>query len=197
MIESWLFIFAVFMVLIVPDSRNVILADSAYQQGVWKALKFIPIEVLSYFYGISFWALILHLGLPVWPLFLHILHLASVLYVIWWVRHLWQISSMEPFYLKRAKPKSTHIFLTILKNPKTILFSSGIFPFETWSSFENYIGVLTIFCICFVICSLFWMCFGRNLLLGKIRGVSANHYYKGSALLLILGISPIFLSFLK
>jgi len=194
-IESWFFIFAVVMVLLVPDSSNAILANSAHQHGILKTLKFLPIGILSYFYGISLWALIVHLGLPVWPVLLHILHVCSGLYVICLACHLWKISQLEEHHLKFLELKSKHIFLTILKNPKTILFSIGIFPFKTWDSFENYIWVLIVFCVCWIFCSLFWMYFGRDLLSGKIRGISANHYYKGSALLLMFGMLPVFFGF--
>lgn len=195
MIESWLFVFAIIMVLLIPDSSNAMLANSAHQQGILKTLKFIPIGILSYFYGISLWALIVHLGLPIWPVLLHILHVCSGLYVIWLASHLWKISQLEKHRLKYPELKSKHIFLTILKNPKTILFAIGIFPFETWDSFENYVWVLAVFCACLALCSLFWMYFGRDLLSGKIKGMSANHYYKGSALLLMFGMLPVFFDF--
>ena len=118
MIESWLFVFAVIMVLLIPDSSNAMLANSAHQQGILKTLKFIPIGILSYFYGISLWALIVHLGLPVWPVLLHILHVCSGMYVIWLASRLWKISQLEKHRLKYPELKSKHIFLTILKNPK-------------------------------------------------------------------------------
>lgn len=196
MIESWLFIFAVIMVLFIPDSSNAILANSAHQQGILKTLTFIPIEILGYFYGISLWALIVHLSLPVWPVLLHILHVGSVLYILWLASRLWKSSQLERYHLRYPQLKSKHLFLTILKNPKTILFAVGIFPFETWDSFENYILVFAVFFLCLIFCSLFGMYFRRTLWLEKFRGINANHYYKGSAMLLMIGMLPVFFDFL-
>ena len=59
MIESWLFVFAILAVLLIPGPSNAFLANAAHHQGVLKSLILIPIEIFGYIYGISLWALII------------------------------------------------------------------------------------------------------------------------------------------
>lgn len=195
MIESWLFVFTVVMVLLIPDIHHTSIASSTHQQGILKTLTFIPTEILGYLYGISFWALMIHLSLPTWPMLLHILQIGSMFYMFWLASRLWNISVLEKRSFKYPPLKSKYIFLTILKNPKTVLFAVGIFPFETWNSFDNYILVFTVFFLSLTFCRLFGLYLTRTLLSGRLLSTNANHFYKGSALLLMLGVLPIFFDF--
>lgn len=195
MIESWLFIFAMLAVLLIPGPSNAFLANAAHHHGISKSLKLIPIEILGYLYGISFWALIIHLSMPTWPMFIHVLHFASALYMIWLAFHLWKASHLEKHRQNYNTLKPQQFFQSILKNPKTILIAAGIFPFETWNSAESYALIFGVFFACVIISALFWIYFGRALLAGELRGFTANHLYKGSAMLLMLGMLPMIFRF--
>ncbi len=59
MIESWLFIFAVIAVLLVPGPTNALLASAAHHQGIFKTLLLVPMQLLGYVYAISIWALVI------------------------------------------------------------------------------------------------------------------------------------------
>lgn len=83
MIESWFFVLAMLAVLLIPGPTNALLATAAHSQGLSKTFWLIPMEWLGYAYGISFWAVFIHLADPVWPALLLILHITSVLYVFW------------------------------------------------------------------------------------------------------------------
>jgi len=61
MIESWFFVLAMLAVLLIPGPTNALLASATHQQGAFKTIIFIPIEWLGYVYGISLWALFIHL----------------------------------------------------------------------------------------------------------------------------------------
>jgi hypothetical protein len=54
-------------------------------------------EWLGYAYGISFWAVFIHLADPVWPALLLILHITSVLYVFWMAFRLWKTTHLQQF----------------------------------------------------------------------------------------------------
>ncbi|OTG85151.1 LysE family translocator [Acinetobacter sp. ANC 4648] len=195
MIESWLFIFAMFAVLLIPGPTNALLASAAYHQGVSKAFSFIPAELFGYVYGISLWALLIHLSMPIWPMLIHILHFASAIYVIWLAFHLWKNAHLENYSQNHQQLKPQQLFLSTLKNPKVILFAAGIFPVETWDSFANYAWILGIFCLCLIPSAIFWIYFGRKLLAGDVRGMTADQLYKGSAMLLMLCMLPVFFRF--
>lgn len=195
MIESWLFIFAMLAVLLIPGPTNALLASAAHHQGVSKAFHLIPAQLFGYVYGISLWALLIHLSMPTWPMLMHILHLASAVYVLWLAFHLWKTSHLEKHSQHYQNIKPQQLFLSTLKNPKAILFAAGIFPVETWNSFESYALVLGVFCLCLIPCAVFWLCFGRALLNGNIKGLNADLLYKGSAMLLMLCMLPVIFRF--
>ena len=71
MIESWFFVLAMLAVLLIPGPTNALLATAAHSQGLSKAFWLIPMEWLGYAYGISFWAVFIHLAAPVWPAAVH------------------------------------------------------------------------------------------------------------------------------
>ena len=83
------------------------------------------------------------------------------------------------------------------KNPKALLFAAGIFPPETWESLYNTVHVFILFSLILLPVAFFWMCFGRALLAGNVRGVRAEHLYKGSALLLVVCMLPVILDSFK
>jgi threonine/homoserine/homoserine lactone efflux protein len=80
MIESWFFVLAMLAVLLIPGPTNALLASATHQQGAFKTIIFIPIEWLGYVYGISLWALFIHLFEPIWPALDVILHTVSLAY---------------------------------------------------------------------------------------------------------------------
>ena len=86
--------------------------------------------------------------------------------------------------------KFKQLFISTLKNPKCILFAAGIFPVWTWDSIENYAIVMLVFSLCLIPSALFWMCFGRSALLGKVKGLSTDQFYKASAMLLMICMLP-------
>lgn len=195
MIESWLFIFAIIAVLLVPGPTNALLASSAHHQGFYKTLMLVPIELLGYVYAISIWALIIHLSMPIWPNLIHVLHVVSTFYVLWLAFKLWKTSYLEQHSKKNTSLSKSRLFKETLKNPKSLLFAAGIFPMWTWDSFENYAFVLSFFIICLIPCALFWMYLGRRILAGNIKVITADRLYKGSAMLLMLSMLPVFVGF--
>lgn len=195
MIESWLFIFAVIAVLLVPGPTNALLASSAHHQGFSKTLMLVPIELFGYVYAISIWALVIHLSMPIWPHLIHVLHVVSTFYVLWLAFKLWKTSYLEQHSKKNTSLSRSRLFKETLKNPKSLLFAAGIFPLWTWDSFENYAFVLSIFIICLIPCALFWMYLGRRILVGNIKVITADRLYKGSAMLLMLSMLPVFAGF--
>ena len=197
MVESWLFIFAVIAVLLIPGPTNALLASSAHLHGFSKTFLSIPVVLFGYAYGISLWALVIHLSMPTWPNLIHILHVVSATYVIWLAFHLWKKTSLQQHSLKHQQLDRAKLFKSTLKNPKSLLFAAGIFPAWTWDSAEYYAWVFGIFCLCLMPCSLFWIYIGRRILAGQIASVTADRLYKGSAMLLVLSMMPIVISFFK
>jgi threonine/homoserine/homoserine lactone efflux protein len=84
MIESWFFVLAMLAVLLIPGPTNALLASATHQQGAFKTIIFIPIEWLGYVYGISLWALFIHLFEPIWPALDVILHTVSLAWYFGW-----------------------------------------------------------------------------------------------------------------
>ena len=195
MVASWLFIFAVFAVLLIPGPTNAFLASAAHHHGLLKAFHLVPIELLGYIYGISLWSLLIHLTMPTWPMLIHLLHVVSAAYVIWLAFHLWKSSHLKQHSLKHKTLNRSMLFKSTLHNPKSILFAVGIFPVWTWDSFQNYAYVLAIFSLCLVPCALFWIYFGRQVLAGNLKVVTADRVYKGSAMLLLLSMLPVVIGF--
>jgi threonine/homoserine/homoserine lactone efflux protein len=195
MVESWLYIFAVVAVLLIPGPTNALLASAAHHQGIFKALYFVPLELLGYIYGISIWALLVHLTMPIWPMLIHILHIVSAGYVIWMAFHLWKASHLKQLSQRNVLLSRRQLFKSTLKNPKSILFAVGIFPAWTWDSIPNYFLVLGVFSLCLIPCALFWMYFGKKLLAGNQTVVSADRLYKGTAVLLMFSMLPVIVGF--
>ena len=153
-------------------------------------LEFIPIEWLGYMYGISLWALLIHLFDPIWPALGAILHTASLLYVLWMAFHLWKSSHLQKHDQHHPHIRKRQLFMSTLKNPKTVLLAAGIFPSETWNSIENALMVFAVFSLILLPVSIFWMIFGRALMAGSLIGIKADHLYKGSAVLLLICMLP-------
>ncbi len=195
MIENWLFIAAMLAVLLIPGPTNALLVSSAHHQGIAKTFALVPAQLLGYLYGISIWVLLIHLTLPIWPFLIDILHFASTIYVLWLAFHLWKASHLKTHSQLHKTLTPSQLFITTLKNPKTILFAAGIFPVETWDSYLHYFLVMSVFVLCLIPCSLFWIYWGRTVLAGNIKGVSADRIYKGSALFLILCMLPVVIQF--
>lgn len=95
MIESWFFVLAMLAVLLIPGPTNALFASAAHHQGITKTASFIPAEWLCYLYGIAIWALLIHLGQPIWPALTPLLHVISALYVIWLAFNLWKSSHLQ------------------------------------------------------------------------------------------------------
>lgn len=195
MIESWFFVLAMIAVLLIPGPTNALLASSTHQQGVLKTISFIPVEWLGYAYGIGLWALFIHLFDPIWPALNIILHVCSVAYVLWLAFHLWKSSHLQKHYQHHQQISRAKLFISTLKNPKTLLLAAGIFPVETWNSAENSILVFAVFTLVLIPVSIFWMIFGRALLAGSLIGINADHLYKGSAMLLMICMLPMIFRF--
>lgn len=195
MIESWFFVLAMIAVLLIPGPTNALLASSTHQQGVLKTLSYIPVEWLGYIYGIGLWALFIHLFDPIWPALIIILHVCSVAYVLWLAFHLWKSSHLQKYNQHHQQIKTPRLFVSSLKNPKTLLLAAGIFPRETWNSVENALLVFAVFSLVLIPVSIFWMIFGRALLAGSLVGIKADHLYKGSAMLLIICTLPMIFRF--
>lgn len=195
MIESWFFVLAMLAVLLIPGPTNALLASATHQQGIVKTLTFIPMEWLGYLYGVSLWALFLHLFEPIWPAFGMILHTGSFLYVLWMAFHLWKSSHLHKHYQHDQHIRPRQLFFATLKNPKTVLLAVGIFPDETWNSIENAVLVFTVFSLVLIPVCVFWMLWGRALLAGSINGIKTDHLYKGSAMLLLICMLPMIFRF--
>lgn len=195
MVESWLFIFAVFAVLLIPGPTNALLASSAHHQGLLKTFYLIPFELLGYLYGISLWSLLIHLSMPTWPNLIHLLHGISATYVLWLAFHLWKKVHLQQHSQKNTSLNAAQIFKSTLRNPKSLLFAAGIFPVWTWDYFQNYALILAIFSVSLIPCAAFWTYTGRQILAGNIKGVTADRLYKGSAMLLMLSMLPVFIGF--
>jgi hypothetical protein len=195
MIESWFFVLAMLAVLLIPGPTNALLATAAHSQGLSKAFWLIPMEWLGYAYGISFWAVFIHLAAPVWPALLLILHITSVAYVFWMAFRLWKTTHLQQFSQTHRNIRPRQLFFSTLKNPKSLLFAAGIFPAETWNSPENCLMVFGIFTLTLIPAASFWMIFGRALLTGPVQKIKADHLYKGSAMLLILCMLPVVFRF--
>lgn len=195
MIENWLFILPMFAVLLIPGPTNALLASAAHTQGVVKTAYFIPAEWLGYIYGIALWSIFIHLTSPIWPFLIPALHTLSTLYVLWLAFRLWKSSQLKYYGQTHKHYKPYHLFVSTLKNPKTLLFAAGIFPETTWDNVQNALMVLGIFTAAMLPVSCFWMLFGRRLLSNQVKGFSADHLYKGSAMLLVICMLPLVFKF--
>lgn len=195
MIESWLFVLAIIVVLMIPGPTNALLASSAHQQGIAKASLLLPAQLLGYLYAIHLWALLIHLTQPIWPNLENLLHFFSMLYVFWLAFHLWKSSHLKTHNQKYVGIRPRQLFISTLKNPKAILFSAGIFPAETWTDPRCFILVSAIFCLVLVPTALFWMLFGRAILAGQSQQIKADLLYKGSAMMLLVCMLPLMIQF--
>ncbi|WOE41694.1 LysE family translocator [Acinetobacter chinensis] len=195
MIENWLFVLAVFAVLMIPGPTNALLASSAHQQGIARTSLFIPAEMMGYLYSISLWALVIHLTAPIWPHFITLLHVLSAAYVIWLAFHLWKESQLQHHNQKYTAIRPKQLFFATMKNPKSLLFAAGIFPQNTWDSPAVTLLVLGVFCMMLLPTAIFWMLFGQAILAGKYQQKNADLLYKGSALLLIICMLPVMFRF--
>lgn len=115
MIESWFFVLAMLAVLLIPGPTNALLATAAHSQGLSKTFWLIPMEWLGYAYGISFWAVFIHLADPVWPALLLILHITSVLYVFWMAFRLWKTTHLQQFSQNHRNIRPRQLFFSTLK----------------------------------------------------------------------------------
>ncbi len=195
MIESWLFVFAMIAVFLIPGPTNALLASSAHQQGIPKTILLIPAELLGYIYAISLWSLLIHLTSPVWPHLITLLHVLSALYVFWMAFHLWKSTHLQSHHQKHPHIRPYQLFFSILKNPKALLFSAGILPPEMWNSGLNAGVVFLVFSLILIPASLFWMVFGKAILAGNLKPIKADHLYKGSAMLLLICMLPVVMRF--
>lgn len=190
MVESWFFVLAMLAVLLIPGPSNALLASATHQYGLSKTMIFIPVEWLGYVYGISLWSLFIHLFEPIWSALDVILHTGSLVYVLWMAFHLWKSSHLQKYDQRHQQIRKAQLFFFTLKNPKTVLLAVGIFPAETWNSIENAGLVFTVFSLLLIPVSMFWMLFGRALLVGSSHRIKADHLYKGSAMLLLACMLP-------
>ncbi|TCB74104.1 threonine transporter RhtB [Acinetobacter sp. ANC 3781] len=195
MIESWLFVLAMIAVLMIPGPTNALLASSAHQQGIAKTSLFIPAELLGYFYAINLWALLIHLCSPVWPNFIHIVHFFSALYVVWMAFHLWKASDLEKHNQRHPSIRPRQLFFSTFKNPKALLFATGILPIETWNNPTNFVLVFASFSLVLLPTVMFWMSFGSAILAGQSKQIKADLLYKGSAMLLLVCMLPVVIRF--
>lgn len=197
MVETWLFLFAICVVVLIPGPCNVQLAISAYQQGVLKSLFLIPAVLLGYVYGMALWALLIHISMPTWPHLIDILHTVSVAYVMWWGFHLWKMKDLKRFSQKNVSMTAATLFNTALKNPKSLLFAAGIFPSWVWDSFAYYGKAMLYFSLILICCSTAWICIGQRLLTGSLPMLTADRLYKGSASLLLFSMLPMLFNFFQ
>lgn len=102
-------------VLLIPGPTNALLATAAHSQGLSKTFWLIPMEWLGYAYGISFWAVFIHLADPVWPALLLILHITSVLYVFWMAFRLWKTTHLQQFSQNHRNIRPRQLFFSTLK----------------------------------------------------------------------------------
>ena len=195
MIENWLFILAIIAVLLIPGPGNALFARSAHDQGILTTIRLMPAELLGYIYGMSLCALLIHLSMPIWPNLIHILHIASMFYVLWLAFHLWNTTQLQQYTQKQQYPKSRQIFISTLRNPKIVLLSAGVLPMQTWESAQDYATVMGIFALCLIPCTLFWIHFGRALFAAASSNISTEKLYKGSAMLLVLCMLPLLIRF--
>ena len=72
-------------------------------------------EWLGYAYGISFWAVFIHLAAPVWPALLLILHITSVAYVFWMAFRLWKTTHLQQFSQTHRNIRPRQLFFSTLK----------------------------------------------------------------------------------
>lgn len=196
MTNLFFLICAFLTVLLIPGPSNALIANLAHQKGVRSSLKFIPVKYIGYVYAIGIWGLILHLTAPYWPAFDKILHFLSILYVLWLSFHLWKASDLQKHVHLNKKLSSATIFYSTLRNPKAVLFTTGILPSHTWDSPQYYFIAMLLLALTMIPASLFWIFFGRALLADKLIGLESKQLYKLSALLLMIMCSiPIIIKF--
>jgi threonine/homoserine/homoserine lactone efflux protein len=118
-----------------------------------------------------------------------------VAYVLWLAFHLWKSSHLQKHDQHHPHIRTPELFVSALRNPKTLLLAAGIFPSETWDSVENTVLVFAVFSVVLIPVSIFWMVFGRALLAGSLVGIKADHLYKGSAMLLLMCMLPMIFGF--
>lgn len=120
------FVLAMLAVLLIPGPTNALLATAAHSQGLSKTFWLIPMEWLGYAYGISFWAVFIHLADPVWPALLLILHITSVLYVFWMAFRLWKTTHLQQFSQNHRNIRPRQLFFSTLKI-LSLYFSPQVF----------------------------------------------------------------------
>lgn len=195
MIESWSFVLALVAVLMIPGPTNALWASAAHHHGLLKTLSLLPVQLLGYLYSIGLWALLIHLSQPVWPLLLPILHLASLLYVLWLVLRLWKTDHLHKYSQQYKQIRPDQMFISSMKNPKALLFAAGILPPETWDSLSTFMQVMGVFSLVLLPSALLWMLLGQALLAPERGKIKVGHLYKGSAMLLLLCMTPLFFRF--
>ncbi|MDO4223592.1 MAG: LysE family transporter [Acinetobacter sp.] len=194
-IDFIFFLMALVAVFLIPGPTNALLANTAYQKGIWSAVKHLPAQYLGYIYAIGLWGLCLHIAAPYWTAFSEILHFLSIVYILFLSFRLWKASDLHKHLTLNKQVSNAKIFYSCLKNPKAILFTAGIFPPQSWDNVEQYSYTMLLLGIVMIPCALFWMFFGRALLLHGFVGLKSQQLYKGSALLLIFCSIPVILRF--
>lgn len=191
MLENWIFLMAVFAVLMIPGPTNALWASSAHQQGIAKTSVYLPMQLFGYIYAINLWALFIHLMQPYWPKISLVFHVASSLYTIGWAFYLWKANHLQKYSQQHHTIRAYQLFFATLKNPKALLFAAGIFPIQTWDDPQRTLTVFACFSIILIPTALFWMGFGRALLDPQNSAKNADRLYKGSAVLLIVCVLPV------
>lgn len=197
MFDYSLTIIALIAALMIPGPTNALLASSAQHVGISKSLRLIPAELIGYIYAMALWWLFIRLTVDFWPAIDNILHFFSVCYVFWMAFNLWKMKQLHHYSQKYLHIRSRQLFVSAFKNPKSILFSVGIFPDSTWSSLSHYILSMLIFSAILVPSALFWLCYGSQLLTGKVKGLDQQQLYRGSALFLVVCMLPIIVRLLS
>lgn len=195
MVEYVLTVLAIFAILMIPGPTNALLASAARHVGIKQSLRLIPAELVGYLYAIGLWWLFINLTKDIWPALTTLLHLFSFFYVLWLAFSLWKMKQIQQYSQQYAHIEPLQLFYSTFKNPKALLFTAGIFPDTTWTSFYHYGLSMLLFAAVLIPSALFWLYFGDRLLSGKVKGLDQEQLYKHSALFLLLCILPLIARF--
>lgn len=193
-IQYFWFLVAVFAVFLSPGKTNVLLAHTAHHKGIISAIALLPAEYLGYCYAIGLWSLLIHITAPYWTHLSQILHLFSIIYVLWIAFKLWGTSTLQKRHIALNKLSSSAVFYATLRNPKAVLFSVAVLPASTWLSIEQYFNMMFLLGFLMIPSALCWIFFGKTQL-SKGHTPSAKKFHQLSAFLLILCVIPVIARF--
>jgi threonine/homoserine/homoserine lactone efflux protein len=174
-----------FLVLLVPGPTNTLLLSSGIKFGVSRSAYLVAAETLGYLTAISSWGFFLLELSRVTPALVGGIKIACALYIAYLAIDMWRSNqTVKNEEHKRMTFRS--MYCATLLNPKAILFASGIFPLEAFSSINGFFISVTCFVFTLVPVAIGWLWLGSTLKGGQNSIFKPAIFLRSASLVLFL-----------